>query len=547
MSRIPFQATALFLTRWWSQYISVVDREAVLKNVYMEVEISAGYFSMLILANLIALTGLITNSAPVIIGAMLISPLMGPILSFGVAFITIDKVIWRKSVKKIIGSVVLTVLIAALATWLSPIADTTNEILSRTKPNLFDLMIAFLAGTAGSAAICTKRNALTIVPGVAIATAVIPPLSVTGFGMGTGNVHIAAGGFFLFFTNFVAIVISTCIVFYLYGFRPSMTTEMDKAQLRKRIAFLSIILLAISIPLLYTLGRTISEARLRKSIQSALKANFDKNEFSRLVTFSYSEEGENLDISALVNTVKYMKETQIKGVENEIETRLGRDINLHLEQVKVQPGGLKEESPPLLLPAQPKPHPPQEVIRGSREKIISLVKHVCGQAQEIISPSTIEGFSAGFDDESQRLHIVLKVKRDTSFSAQEILWLTRFFASHLNVPVDLRVETVPFVPLLSFEKGEASLSDDMKQSLSILRDLYMADDNLAITVETFPERDMGRKGVRLAKKRAEAVVSLLAGDFQVPQSHMRVMVRRQGPGMSAVKVSVRATQENGSH
>jgi len=255
----------LIIQRMLKDNSASVDQKAVVKDIYLELELSVEYFLMLTLANLIALSGLMINSTAVIIGAMLISPLMGPMLSFGFSFITGDKAIWRASIKKITISVIVTILIAALATLISPLNNITNEILSRTTPNLYDLLIAFFAGTAGAAAICTKKNYLTVVPGVAIATAVIPPLSVTGFGLGIGNMFIASGGFFLFFTNFVAIVITSCTVFYFYGFRPSLANGMDKTQLKKRIIFLSIILFLICIPLIYTLAKTISEVKLKKT------------------------------------------------------------------------------------------------------------------------------------------------------------------------------------------------------------------------------------------------------------------------------------------
>ena len=187
-----------YMKRYFGKYAAMIDQKSVIKDIYSELELSPGYFTMLNLANLIALFGLLINSIAVIIGAMLISPLMGPMISFGFAFVTGDNAIWQKSLKKLVVSVTITILVAAAATYFSPLNDITDEILARTKPNLFDLLIAFLAGSAGAAAICTKKNYLTVVPGVAIATAVIPPLSVAGFSLGIGNLYIASGGFFLF-------------------------------------------------------------------------------------------------------------------------------------------------------------------------------------------------------------------------------------------------------------------------------------------------------------------------------------------------------------
>ncbi len=99
-------------------------------------EISAGYFTIVTIANLIALNGPLINSAPVIIGAMLISPLMGPMLSFGFAFVTGDSFVWMKSLRKIVSSVLLTAFIAALASYLSPLIEITQEITARATPNI---------------------------------------------------------------------------------------------------------------------------------------------------------------------------------------------------------------------------------------------------------------------------------------------------------------------------------------------------------------------------------------------------------------------------
>ncbi|HSB34476.1 MAG TPA: DUF389 domain-containing protein [Nitrospirota bacterium] len=143
------QSIISVVEQWLRKTTDEIDHDAVIKDVAHEAEISAGYFLTLTAANLIALSGLITSSAPVIIGAMLISPLMGPILSFGFAFVTGDREIWRQSVRKISVSVSLTLVVAALASTVSPLREITQEIVSRTRPNLYDLLVAFLAGSAG--------------------------------------------------------------------------------------------------------------------------------------------------------------------------------------------------------------------------------------------------------------------------------------------------------------------------------------------------------------------------------------------------------------
>jgi uncharacterized hydrophobic protein (TIGR00271 family) len=531
------------MKHWLQKQAFSIDHNGIIKDVYREVDMTAGYFIILTLANLIALNGLIQNSSPVIIGAMLISPLMGPILSFGFAFITGDRFIWRKSIIKITLSIILIIGAAAVTTYLSPLKDITNEIISRTRPNLYDLIIAFLSGIAGAMAICTKKNYLTIVPGVAIATAVIPPLSVAGFGLGIWSWRISAGGFLLFFTNCVAIIIATCIIFYFYGFRTAITTEGDVSELKKRGAFLFFVLFIISIPLIYTLHTTIAEVRLRTQIQSTLKKAFDRGRSSSLSTFNYvKKENGKLEINAVVNTVDYLKEAEINRIEEGIKDDLDHDVTLYIEQVKVQPGGLKEATLKPLLPVIAPPAPPKrpsEILKSSRDSVTEVVRRSTEKINHMIAPSTISDFSVGFHDKATTVSITMNIKRDRTFSEEEIIWLKRLLSTDLNMPVDLSVETSPFVPLLVFGEGETVMSDGMKKALEAIRDVYAKHKNVKILIESSAESSFPyRERIRLAEQRAAAVISLLTKEFQIPESSITSAIEKKAVKTPTVKVSI---------
>jgi uncharacterized hydrophobic protein (TIGR00271 family) len=540
-SKLPAKAL-LVVKRWLAKKAAKIDHAEVLKDIYLDSSISTSYFLTLTIANWIALSGLITNSAAVIIGAMLISPLMSPILNIGFAFITGDRFVWSKSLKKIVFGVALTLVTAAIATYLSPLKEVTNEILSRTRPNLYDLIIALLAGTAGAAALCTKKNYLTIVPGVAIATAVIPPLSVAGFGIGTLNVRIFAGGFFLFFTNFVAIIISTCLVFFLYGFRPSVVGEESLAQLKRRISVLASILLVISIPLLYTLHQSIVEIRLRGTIESVLRSNLNREGLSHLATFSYLQmKGGGLDINCVVNTVNYMKEDQVAAVERNLNQGLKREVKLNLEQIQVQPGGLKEQKVKAVLePAIAPPKPPAEVIGSSREETLAVVRQSTEKINKMIAPSTITDFAVGFNDKSFTVAVMMKVKRDKPLSEDEVLWLKRVLATDLNVPVDLSVETVPFVPLLIFQKGKTNLTPDMKKTILTVKDICSKNQGVNIVVEAYAGTyDRPGKLIKLSDERVQAVKDVLIKECGVRPENILTEVRKSRKIKApAVKISL---------
>ncbi len=193
--------------------------------------LNANYALELLLSAGIATFGLVLNSPAVVIGAMLISPLMGPILAAGLAFAASDLYLGLKSFLGIVASVITAVLFAAFLVWLLPFQSPTSEILARTQPNLLDLGVALFSGLAGSLVVCRGGGGggVTALPGVAIAVALMPPLCTVGFGIGSGwNWPIISGALLLFLTNLVAIGASAFLVFYLEG--------MDELEVREAVA-----------------------------------------------------------------------------------------------------------------------------------------------------------------------------------------------------------------------------------------------------------------------------------------------------------------------
>ncbi len=503
---------------------SRINHEGVIKDVFMEVEITTGYFFILSLANLIALTGLIVGSAPVIIGAMLISPMMGPILSTGFAFATGNKTIWRRALKKISLSVALTIAVAAFASFLSPLQDITTEIAARTRPNLYDLLIAIFAGLAGAMAICTKKNYLTIVPGVAIATAVIPPLSVAGFGIGTGNFGVMAGGFFLFFTNFVAIVIATCVILFFFGFSPASDSGLDQHAIRKRVIFLAGVLCLISIPLVYTLRLSVLELGLKKKISIALKSRFDQPGLSRLSTFTHGESsGNRIAIDAVINTTRYLSEKEISLAEQEIVKTLRRPVVFHLEQVKVQPGGLKEETPvkSFIAPQAPKQRTPAETVAAARSDLIRLAEENTGKINAVISPSTVTDFSLGIPRRDSAIHLTLAIQRDYPVSREESRILEKMLSDAFGIPVLLRTETVPFVEPLVFSDGETDITEKMEKALMVCRPISEKAPEMTFSIVSRPAFPATKAANREAGQRTSEVAAFLRESCSIPAERIR--------------------------
>lgn len=192
------------LIEWWHEcIIDSLDHREVVERVADEARWSAHFAFMTMMSAGIAVLGLLLSSPAVVIGAMLISPLMGPIIGFGFGIALFDFAEIRRTTLTVAAGTVMAVLFCALIVALSPLQSVTDEIAARTRPNLFDLMVAVFSGLAGTYAMIRGRQGAIV--GVAIAVAVMPPLAVMGFGIATFNWTVFWGSSLLFFTNLMAI------------------------------------------------------------------------------------------------------------------------------------------------------------------------------------------------------------------------------------------------------------------------------------------------------------------------------------------------------
>lgn len=188
------------------------DSEMTIANINKSVEFRGENVWVLFFAIVIASVGLNVNSTAVIIGAMLVSPLMGPIMGLGLSVGLNDMILLRKSLKNLVIMILISLLASTSYFFLSPLSDAQSEILSRTTPTIFDVFIAFFGGLAGILASSRRQEKVTVISGVAIATALMPPLCTAGYGLGTGQFNYFFGAFYLFFINSVFIALATFIM-----------------------------------------------------------------------------------------------------------------------------------------------------------------------------------------------------------------------------------------------------------------------------------------------------------------------------------------------
>ncbi len=253
------------------------QKEKVLENVINNISFRGANAWILACAIVIASVGLNVNSTAVIIGAMLISPLMGPILGAGFALGTFDFPLLKKSVKNLLIVTLISLVVSFLYFLLSPFKEAQSELLARTSPNIYDVLIAFFGGLVGVIAI-TRVDKGNPIPGVAIATALMPPLCTAGYGLAIGNISFFAGAIYLYIINCVFICLSTfTIVKYLRYPKVQYVDKLREKRIGQSITLLTIVLIA---PSLYFAYNLLQEKKFSDRIKQFVQHEFTEKGYT---------------------------------------------------------------------------------------------------------------------------------------------------------------------------------------------------------------------------------------------------------------------------
>ena len=239
------------------------DEQETIDSIKKGVEFKGTNLWVLIFATFIASLGLNTNSTAVIIGAMLISPLMGPIMGFGLGLGISDFELIKRSFRNFAIATVFSVITSSIYFLISPISEAQCELLARTQPTLYDVLIAFFGGLAGIVASSTESKG-NVIPGVAIATALMPPLCTAGFGLATGNLYYFFGAFYLFFINSVFISLATYLVVRVLKYPKKVF--LDKDHEKRVTRYVGIIVIFTIVPSLFLSYRLVKTTYFNQQV-----------------------------------------------------------------------------------------------------------------------------------------------------------------------------------------------------------------------------------------------------------------------------------------
>ncbi len=493
-SRHGFRAKLDLWSRWWQrEAIGKLDYERVVARVDEDAGWSPRYAFMTVLSAGIAVLGLLLSSPAVIIGAMLISPLMGPIIGLGFALAIFDWREVRRSAQALAGGSLLAVAFTAAVVLLSPLQEVTPEILARTRPNLFDLLVAIFSALAGAYA--TIRGRGETIVGVAIATALMPPLAVVGFGLATLNLPVFSGALALFLTNLIAIALTAAIMARIYGFGSSLSPKQTQAQ----GSLIIIMFLLLSIPLAFSLRQIAWETLATRQIRAEIRDGFGPE--ARIAQMETEFSGEKVGVRVVVVTESFRPELdgQLGGA---IERRIGRPVQLRLNQVVVN----------------------QDLSRFERQQAV-VDRLTLGDAQ---GAGIAADLARGLGMDVARIVVDDKARRVVgAASPQSGLSLEALKAAEVRAKAanpEWTVEIVPpFVPLprIGFEPGSATLDATAEAGIETARwALQRWNIQSAATIGRVALANDGpaRSRSRLAEARSQAVAASLQQDELVVET-----------------------------
>ena len=250
---------------------------------------------VLIFAIFIASLGLNVNSTAVIIGAMLISPLMGPIIGMGLAVGIADLKLFKRALTNYLITTVISVVTATIYFTISPITEAQSELLARTSPTLYDVLIALFGGAAGILAIATKSKN-NVIPGVAIATALMPPLCTAGYGLAVSNTSYFFGAFYLYFINTVFIAFTTCIGVRLLHFHRKKFVDREKMK-RVNYYIISIVIITM-LPAGYMTWSIIKQSVTENNVEKFVRDELNNNG-TYIISYEYDSKTKTLNVVAI--------------------------------------------------------------------------------------------------------------------------------------------------------------------------------------------------------------------------------------------------------
>lgn len=347
---------------FWRKLLPPPDRETRAKvqlQLREDSEPDFDYFVLVLLSAAIATFGLLINSAATIIGAMLVAPLMSPLLGLGLASIRGDTLLLRYSITALIRGAVLAVLVSTVITWVNSqlpfisLQELPVEVLARTRPSPIDLGVALAGGLAATFALALP-NLSAALPGVAIATAIMPPLCVIGVGIALGDWDVALGATLLFITNAVTIAASAIALFYAMGF--GIRRKEGEGFFPRSLMISGLLTALLLAPLGYQSYQFFQQAQRTTTINEIVRAQVLQWPDVELVSVNSNQVGDTLEIEITVRTLQSLDHEDSVALREAIDVQLQLPVELSINQIlaaRLDPRVPPTQTPTAILSVTP--------------------------------------------------------------------------------------------------------------------------------------------------------------------------------------------------
>ena len=407
------------------------DHVATIEAIKVDIPFKGATAWILIFAVFVASIGLNANSTAVVIGAMLISPLMGPILGIGMSIAINDIDTLRKSLSNLATMIILSLLTAFLFFYIFPLSEDNSELLGRVRPDIRDVLIAFFGGLALMVARTKKGTVASVIFGVAIATALMPPLCTAGYGLAVGKWSYFFGAMYLFLINTIFIALATFLVLKLLKFR--MIRYANSAK-RKRIAQLaSLLALVVMIPAIYTFIKVYKENKVNTQLSLFIKNEIKSNRLYQLMDDEYNEKEKKLSL----NFFNEVTQAEKNSLQNSLSTDPRYvDCNDTIIDIK----GSDTKSFDLITTAY---KDKSEELKETKNIIDGL--HMQIEDLEVIISSLNNRIEQDALNENEKAIAFSRISKDAKIRYNEILAIG--FAKILRSKDFIKVDTIPLVTI----------------------------------------------------------------------------------------------------
>ena len=418
------------------------DHEATIEAIKADISFKGATAWILIFAIFVACIGLNANSTAVVIGAMLISPLMGPILGIGMSFALNDINTFKRSLVNLGTMIGLSLFASFLFFYFFPLSQDNSELLGRVSPDIRDVLIAFFGGLALMVARTKKGTVASVIFGVAIATALMPPLCTAGYGLAIGNFSYFIGAMYLFMINTIFIALATFLVMKLLGFPMYKYANVAKRKRYSTIA--TIVGVAVMIPAIFTFINALNKSQIKTQIN-----NFVINEIKEIKSFQLIGDPD-LDLDKKEIKFSFFNEVT-EGEQNILNNQLANNTNYtKIKDFKLKIKGSDTKSFELITTAY---KDKREELQESKNIVAGLQKQIT-ELQETVS-SLNNRIEQDALNTNQKVVAFSRIAKDAKIRYRDIEEIG--FASVLSSKDFIKIDTIPVVTI----RWNVQLSDSI--------------------------------------------------------------------------------------